>query len=119
MMFPRSFNRVFEVWAYSVSHAKLLLRSTKSDEHATRIDLGFKNVRYIQLPTLLSDLSVHIDSVEDLNPSVRASCDTKGVSIFVLQADQAVGYVVAGYGGWIEDDREYDAPSELFPDIRW
>ena len=47
-------NRQFQIWSYKVSHAQLLLRSTKSKNDPTRIDLLFKNVAIINMPTLLN-----------------------------------------------------------------
>ena len=51
-------SRRFQVWLYTVSHAQLLLRSTKTGDHATRIDLLFKNVRSLNLPTATDGLRV-------------------------------------------------------------
>ena len=51
-------NRQFQIWSYKVSHAQLLLRSTKSENNPTRIDLLFKNVAIINIPTLLNDVRI-------------------------------------------------------------
>lgn len=39
-----SFERPFQLWAHTVSHSQLLLRSTKGDGRATRVDVVFVNV---------------------------------------------------------------------------
>ena len=36
--------RMFQIWSFVVSHTELLLRSTKSPDHRTRIDVFFKGV---------------------------------------------------------------------------
>jgi len=116
-VFPQSFNRSFELWRYFVGHAQLLLRSTKSEEHGTRIDVGFKNVRYVQLPTSMGSLSIEIGADSDLPDDVQQALDTAGMTIFLVTTDIGHGFVVAGYGGWREDDGEYYEPSGVLPDI--
>jgi len=37
--------RFFQLWRMTVSHGRVLLRSTKADGIATRIDVLFKNAR--------------------------------------------------------------------------
>jgi hypothetical protein len=37
------FQRKFQIWLYSVSHGQLLLRSNRSDEFRTRVDVLFKD----------------------------------------------------------------------------
>lgn len=39
--------RVFQVWAFTVSMGRLLLRSTKSGSFRTRVDVLFQNVKAI------------------------------------------------------------------------
>jgi len=116
-MFPKAFDRTFELWRYSVGHAQLLLRSTKSDEWATRVDVGFKNVEYIQLPTLMNRLAIEVGTEADLPPQARQALDMVGKTVFILSTDGVRGFVVAGYGGWIEDEGDYSDPSKALPDI--
>jgi hypothetical protein len=53
--------RHFQVWRYTVSHAQLLLRSTRDDSHTTRIDVLFKGVDRVDLPTSFNGLSIEQD----------------------------------------------------------
>jgi hypothetical protein len=46
------------LWTYTLSIGRLLLRSTKSDQFETRVDVAFQNVQAIQLPMLLPGLLV-------------------------------------------------------------
>jgi len=112
------FNRRFAVWSYTVSHKQLLLRSTKDHAHETRIDLLFKNVLYLALPTLIHDLTV---SEADAATSSRIvagvasdsprSLDDKRV--YVLRGRGPEGYVVASTVVHAEDTEDYLAPSSL------
>jgi hypothetical protein len=47
-------DRVFQLWTYTVSMGRLLLRSTKSDQFVTRLDVAFQNVQAIQLPDVVA-----------------------------------------------------------------
>lgn len=49
-------SRHFQMWRYDVGHAQLLLRSVKDDFNASRIDVLFKDVETIDLPTSLVGL---------------------------------------------------------------
>lgn len=51
-------DRSFQLWAYSVGHAQLLLRSVRDSEHATRIDVLFVGTRHVNVPTTLEGLRV-------------------------------------------------------------
>ena len=53
-----NFQRPFQIWAYSVSHSQLLIRSNRSDDCLTRIDVLFKDVAAIKLPTLFDRFKV-------------------------------------------------------------
>lgn len=51
-------DRRFQVWAYSISMARLLLRSTRSETFGRRQDVLFQNVKALKLPTDLDGLVV-------------------------------------------------------------
>jgi hypothetical protein len=86
-------NRVFTVWKYTISHRQLVLRSVKDPMQgiSTRIDLLFKPVVWMSLPTSFSDLRV-----EEANPEqVEFMATISGVTLqnaeqlFVLYGKQA------------------------------
>ena len=58
--------RFFQLWSYSVSHSELLFRSAKSIEYPTRIDVFFKGVKEIHLPTTSNGLSITEASDADI-----------------------------------------------------
>jgi hypothetical protein len=40
-------DRYFQLWEYQVSHGMLLLRSPRSPEHQTNLDVLFHGVEYV------------------------------------------------------------------------
>jgi hypothetical protein len=110
--------RRFQVWAYSVSMARLLLRSTKSDTFDTRRDVLFQDVMAMKLPTSLGGLVV---AVADPAEEARISAETgllpsEDTTIFTVRAGAFDGYVVAGVCVAAEDSGEYFEPSRLWPE---
>lgn len=84
--------RKFSVWVYTVSHSQLLLRSTKQYANAaTRVDVLFKGVDAMDVPTLMHGLTVNL----------------VGANSFALSGDGWAGSVKA-LGCWAaEDEGEY------------
>lgn len=87
-------SRHFQVWRYEVGHAQLLLRSVKSEPHDSRIDVLFKNVKTIELPTSFSGLKIEREGEQ-----------------FVVSGIGWSGGVTAGACFQAEDDGEYFDPS--------
>lgn len=50
--------RRFQVWLYSVSHAQLLLRANPRHGGDERIEVLFKAVRWMGIPTVLDGLTI-------------------------------------------------------------
>ncbi|MFS8065641.1 MAG: hypothetical protein ACMG6S_04635 [Byssovorax sp.] len=116
-MFPKAFTRSFSVWRYVIGHGQLLLRSPKTEELSTRVDVGFKNVKYVQLPTLMTTLAIRDGSPGDLPEDLRNVVDLSSKHVYVLDVGGVKGLVVAGYAAWGEDDGEYYQPSTVLPSI--
>ena len=109
------FDRIFQLWLYSVSHGQLLLRSTKDQTHQTQVDILFKNVATIQLPVLFAGLVISEMSTEEVR-SLNLSAGLLTVNerkCFKLEGDNWHGLIVAGHVSWLENDAEYAAESAL------
>jgi hypothetical protein len=112
---PITFARRFQLWAYTVGHGQLLLRSPKSAGLSTRVDVLFKNVAAIHLPTILDGLAVS-EATEGQKSELRVQVDPlrlEGRRVFVVRGTNFMGYVVAGVVASHEDEREYHEPSHF------
>jgi hypothetical protein len=100
-----SFPRPFQVWLYSVSHGQLLLRSNRSESLTARVDVLFRDVAAIGLPTIFEGLSVvetSADQVRDLYIHL-GSLPLQHRKVFVIRGTNFTGHVVAGAIFWHED----------------
>jgi len=108
-----SFPRRFQMWAYTVGHGELLLRSPKAPGLPTRIDVLFKNVSGIHLPTLSDGLQIS-EATEKEETKLRSQLSSsrlEGRKVFVVRVEGFMGYVIAGVVAWHEDKGEYYEPS--------
>jgi hypothetical protein len=110
-----SFERIFQVWRYTTSHNQLLLRSNRARGATTRIDVLFKNVHVMKLPTHLEGLDVWEASEGDAKAIVNESGFAIGETdhVYILGGSNYRGYVIAGSIAMHEDEGEYDDPSPL------
>jgi len=91
----------------------LLLRSPKTADLPTRIDILFKNVGGIHLPINLDSLRIS-EAIEGevVDPPLALGMKvSKGRKLFVLRGSDFAGYVIAGALAWHEDAGEYHDPS--------
>jgi len=109
--------RFFQLWSYSVSHGELLFRSTKSTGFPTRIDVFFKGVKEVHLPTTSNGLSI----AEASNAEIQKLCLLRqppvgnDIKVFVVQGTDFVGYIAALIALSHEDNGEYNEPSFFVP----
>lgn len=109
------FARQFQLWAYSVGHAQLLLLSPKPSDTTNRIEVLFKNVAWVNLPTVMQELIIREVS-EGEAPAMLEKVDRnalKNRKIFLVQSLSSKGFVIAGICAWGEDSKEYFEPSTL------
>lgn len=107
--------RRFQLWRYGVGHGQLLLRAVADDAMATRVDLGFKGVEYIQLSTAMTIERVVEGHWEGLPAEVASLVQAGRVRVFLLEGPSP-GCVVAAAAFSHEGAGAYWEPSELFPD---
>jgi hypothetical protein len=101
------FSRMFQLWRYSVSHSQLLLRS-KSPDLPTRIDVLFKGVSLIHLPTLFDSLVI-FESSEEVGKQ------SKSQKKFLIESSDFKGHVNALAVFSHEDEGDYFDPSFFDP----
>jgi hypothetical protein len=117
--------RRFSVWEYTVSHSTLLLRSVDADRYQTRIDVMFKPVAALKLPTAMASLTVrdaYADEAQSLRSEVEslasATARLTGANhaeyrLFVLDCGGEPGWILASLMVAYEDAEDYSAPSAI------
>ena len=90
-------DRYFQVWHFTVSHTQLLLRSNRDDNHPTRVEVLFKGVQRLDIPSSFDGLHVRRDRGR-----------------YALGGRGWVGSVFALAMFAVEDEGEYSTPSSLF-----
>lgn len=108
-------DRQFQLWRAVVGHSQLLLRSTKTEEHPTRIDVLFKPVQGMKLRTLLDGLRIREADPHEANDIARETGEECGdeFKCFVIESRGFRGFVVATVMTTAEDAGEYSDPSQL------
>ncbi len=108
-----TYRGVFQWWSYTASHGQLLLRSTKSADRLTQVDVLFKNVSAVNLRTVMQDLEL----VEtDVDPENLAR-DEAPRRFFLIRNRDHEGFVVAGAVARDEGDHEHHEQSPLLPTL--
>lgn len=117
---PIHFPRRFQLWSYAVSHSLLLLRSTKNEDHPSRLDVLFRGVSEVKLPRSLTNVSIGL--VPDGDPlldelGVRRKPEIHAFS--VTADDYDGGFVVAWSVHFAEDDLDFDDPCAIEERTYW
>jgi hypothetical protein len=119
--FPATFDRGFELWSFDVSHSVLTLRSNRTADSPTRIDIMFRAVRELRLRKSAENLTVDLLQDDDPRIAQLGISPERHSYLFALSSnDFPVGYVIASSMFTSEDDLSFDAPStldELHPEL--
>jgi hypothetical protein len=102
----------FQWWLYTVSHGQLLLRSTTSSTRDTQVDVLFKDVGLVYLPTSVEDIEVLAGDESDLPKGMHLP---GGRKIFVVRGREFSGVVTAGVVLHFEGRGSHNDPSPLIP----
>ncbi len=110
-------DRVFKIWAYTVSHSFLILRSPMkfSDQEGYNefydynIDLEFSAVAYLDLPVFLQGIEIK-EIKENIPQKLLRYRTDLGYKVFEIQSENNLFYVVAGNyrigkNKWLTEDR--------------
>jgi len=107
--------RRFQIWTYWVSHQQLLLRSNKSDNVSTRIEVLFEGVLEFHLPTSFDGLSVQRasdDEIRNLGILKESTLqEFPQFKVYSVKGTDFIGYVAAANCACHEDEKEYNEPS--------
>lgn len=104
----------FQWWSYTVSHGQLLLRSTPSTTRATQVDVLFKDVSSVSLPTTSDDLEVFDGEGMGL-PLPLPVGPIEGRKMLVVRGRGVDGHVVAGAAFHREWHGTHSDPGPLVP----
>jgi len=120
LQLPARFNGLFGLVLYYQHHGMLLLRSGDRDDGGPkRIDLLFRGVVWMSIPSWFSDFSVEqclLDEVlEYIPPSHRAKAESR--KVYRVDIDRTPHYVIAGSVAASNDNLSYFDPSPLLPEI--
>jgi hypothetical protein len=106
-------NRKFSVFSYSLSHGPLLLRSGRTDEHHTRIDVLILDVRAMEIRSWFDGFEIALvdqDYLRDFR-SRPAEMMQPGLNVYAISGKGWQGFIVGG-NLWVhEDEADFMAPS--------
>ncbi len=112
--------RAFVLWEYTVSHSRLRLRSPKTAEE-TKLDIVFRQVRYLDLPRFLSGLEIleagpdEIRELESRIPITRGSWfPTSPPQWYILCSGGKRYYVSAS--GFHQEDADCESEEDRLDD---
>jgi len=113
-------DRTFSVFSYGISHGPLLLRSAKTNEHRTRIDVLILDVRAMEIRSWFEGFEitkVDQDYLRDFrsNPVEMVQA---GLSVYALSGKGWHGFIVGGNLCVHENEADFTAPSALLQESR-
>lgn len=121
-----SSNRTFRLWAYTVSHSSLLLRSEMkypdledySKDTSYNIDFEFWAVSYVDVPTDLLGVSIKEITEQELPKDIDRDLLKYDMKIFQLQSKEHTYHIIAyglliGENRWETQDRIFNYHSNL------
>jgi hypothetical protein len=88
---------LLQVWEYSPSHARLLLRRTRTENLDHQEDLLFKNVSWISLPTGLHDVTIEQLDQPEAIPDQNVESLMLNRSWYRMRGTDGSGFVIAGF----------------------
>jgi hypothetical protein len=106
-------DRKFSVISYGISHGPLLLRSGKTKEHHTRIDVLVLDVRAMEIRSWFEGFEIALVDQNYLRDfrSSPAEMMEPGLNTYAISGKGWQGFVVGGYLSVHEDEADFAAPS--------
>lgn len=108
-------DRAFVVFSYSADHGLLLLRSRKTNDHPTRVDVLIQDVRAVESRSWFKGIEVEEVGLEYLREFRSNPVDMiePGNKVYALKGIGWQGFIGGGILSDQEDDGDYMAPSKL------
>lgn len=108
-------DRYFSIYMYYFSHGLLLLRSGKTDEHNTCIDVLFRTVTCMEIRTYIHGLRIEESSIDCIGDQSSRPIDIlhPEETVYSLKSTDWEGFIVGGRVFIHEDDRKFTAKSAL------
>jgi hypothetical protein len=80
--------RIFKIWDYNVSHNQLLIRSPRNESLgvATNIDIKFRGVSHMNIPTSFNGCEIVEPNLEEINEIkyITSNNNIADISIFII-----------------------------------
>ena len=117
---PAQYNRLFSVHLYWVSHGLLLLRSGKTNQHPSRLDILFSDVRWMALPAWFEGIRIELGGLSDIPLPLTAKIKQEAhlMTVFRVVSQGVAHCLIAGAGVRVaEDQADYGADSVLLADL--
>lgn len=108
------YHRVFQLWAYNVGMSQLLLRSNRTSDLGTRVDIGFQGVSWLELPTYFQGVTIEADAADDLRIMEERGISVGERHLYSLAGVGYHGFVIAHLFKVAEEHKDYLAPSSVF-----
>jgi hypothetical protein len=107
--------RSFSVFSYDISHGLLLLRSGKTNDYNTRIDILFKDVVAIESRMKINKILIKIEDPSFISNAMSKSSliIEPGHKVYSLTSDDWVGFIVGGMITVHEDNEDFFKKSFL------
>ena len=111
-------DRAFVIFSYTLSHGLLLLRSGKTSELLTRVDILFHDVRAMEMRCWFDGLTIEERDPSFLSEFGSSPADLmeEGNKVYSVRGRDWRGFIVGGIVSFEEDDGEFVAPSGLLAD---
>lgn len=101
-------DRTFKLWKYSVSFSTLLMRSPKTSDSLTNIDLIFYGVKLIKMPSIFKcHCLTSLSFSQDATILKEVGSETPKEEVFILKSDSESYYIIASFFNIEENEKEF------------
>lgn len=100
-------DRKFKFWFYHVTHGEAIIRSMKTEEDGTNIDIYFGDIQYIEMPTILSELKlINANAADIVYLTEKTGKSVRPQNVIVLLLGERRFYIIASIVKVMENSLE-------------